>query len=765
MDNIIFNKLTENNTNSPNPIIEPVITSINTTIQNIKSTLNTNNKSEYHDVENITKNKFSEQIKKIYKLQLKENKKNIYKSNLALQKYIKIKLATLENNKCLSKIPYMIEDLINNSENFIKEGFKKISSAFKYGTKILKSLFSFASNTLYKGGQILNNLLFGIPEKIWEGAKYIFNTIASAFSWVIKIGKIALEYIWLGVSTIFNFGISTLSTIAEYAYKGTKWFLIHWFKMMINTLVNPALWIINIPLMIIITTAALAAFSALVSGGILVSSMLVSVFSTIAEITVVIGNWIWDGISFVAAWIKKTYKDSWLETNIINPFIKFIDDNIPESIKILYEKVVNWFDVTTGWVESNFLPIKNSISDIITNITNEFKQHTGQTYFQTIINTLTSSAWFPGTLKRKIYSSLGFILSDQAGNYSIRQKIKIQKDALQSGIISSTAEYGYEKLKQKNPNLTDEDLLKIFKKEYGGKLHSISNLSEDITNLQINSGIQNAKKAIDKKEFLDPTFINSLIEGYSQLEKLSETIDTGRLDPNNINTLNFIDNNLDSATTLISKISSAPHNQIILDDIDILQKLNDEGLKLKVFSPIQNAKDIIEKSKLSLTQEISEEWNNGWSSYLPNVITIKAIIGASKWWSYEVSSIIDRRPGESRREWRRRKDKEEQDKEIKKREEEEKAFEAKKYSTYNVIPNALGNIIFPNKTDVNKTIPLNTAGAEFIRKKIKEINFDQNKQKETPQSSIITIIEQKYEYQESYELYTMNQFSKGILRT
>ena len=56
-------------------------------------------------------------------------------------------------------------------------------------------------------------------------------------------------------------------------------------------------------------------------------------------------------------------------------------------------------------------------------------------------------------------------------------------------------------------------------------------------------------------------------------------------------------------------------------------------------------------------------------------------------------------------------------------------------------------------------------GIEFVRSKIKELKLDENvKNKENSQQNNITIIEEHNIYSESYELYTMDKISKGILR-
>ena len=79
--------------------------------------------------------------------------------------------------------------------------------------------------------------------------------------------------------------------------------------------------------------------------------------------------------------------------------------------------------------------------------------------------------------------------------------------------------------------------------------------------------------------------------------------------------------------------------------------------------------------------------------------------------------------------------------------------------------NAKGNIYIPNPNELATTIPLNLKGSEFIREKIKEIKGIENIKKNAPESSITTIIEQTNDSSESYEIYTLNQISKGLIRT
>jgi len=742
MDNTFFKNLSSTpvNTNNINKNIEDRIQVINTQLDNIQNNLS----NEYDDIKNIVNKKLTLQIKNLYKIHFNQKINNTSNFRKRVKQYIKNKFTAIDDNKCLKKIPYMIEGLINKSENIIKSGFSSLTNIFKYGIDILSSFWSFLSTSFYKSVETVNNLLYGIPGKMWESFKNLFSPIGKVISWVVGIGTVAFEYIWKGVSTIFKIGIDALYTISSYVYKGAKWFFIHWFKMLVNTIINPTLWIVNIPLFILITTVALSAL-----GIVLISSaaIILPILEKTFDLLNTVGGWIYDGISWIVKWISTQYKDSWLQNEIVNPFIKYIQEHMPAPIKEFYNKIVNWGTIAIDWVQKKLYPIQQFITEQIGNVKEFLGKNKGQTFFRTFLNVLINLP-LPATFKNSIKRQFGFIIQTVAGTgiplIPLMDQVSGQISATQKNIVSNFIELQFEKMKKENPEIDEKSLINKLNSEILPDMMSTTgiNLSDEDMQNAVKSGIDKAKNALDGKlEFINDNYIkvqtSALFELY-RLKKIMLSGDLNALDPKVYADIEAKLTPLQTYTDSINvrRTSKSPSQENIdkLSNYMTMVKRKYDTLSTKQsLKEYDTAKSEHDTALNSLHLIFSDFFVDTVQSQSMGMFRVTA--------SYTEAVRGQLTPSVGT------------------------LSDTSLYTAIPEIPHANGNIIIPSKTDVTKTIPLNTKGAQYIRDKIKEINYDKNIFKQSSKTNITTIIDQNIEQHESYEIYTLNHISKGILRT
>jgi hypothetical protein len=734
---------------------------INQRISNVENILSQNNSIE---LSSIIKNTITYQLQKINnakkainkKIQnTKENIKKLYKSQKnKIQALIKNSIGSLTNNKCIKAFLNGIKTIFNNSKKLITGMKEKFKNLLKGVFDILSSVKSFIFDKVVSGFATINKLLYGIPGKTWATISYIFKTVYKVFNWTLKIGKMALEFVWSGIKTIFNAGLSVISTSLNYLTKGTKAFFSWWFKMFIKTMFSPTMWIINIPLFAAITAVTFSAAAIVLAVS---SSIILPIFETTFSIVKTVGGWIYEGISWLFHWLASQYNGSFLQKEIVDPFIGFIKDNIPETIKNLYGTVISWGETAYKWINQKGGGIINTIKKTIKDITNAYKEYPGKTAFTKFLNFLVNKefTWdIPGTnkqialpllpalAKNYLKSKYGFILSYEGTPHSIYSATQLEIKRSESQLVSSSIELEYAKLfkegEKQGKKLSSTEILKKLDEAIIPTLSSTvaKTISDRSFKNAIEKGIENAQTSYlyKNEQYINPEVVKSLAYSLSQLRLNIEKMKTGFYDGRNhyiikdmVNSINATSGQIYNIQKRISTIKNVERGG--KDIIALVDAYNKQEIKLSLL-PSQKER---EKSKEFLdarnTAQIARDW-----------LRI-GIMG------YRASTVY---------------------------ESDVREYAAVKNNTSIVIPfrnesdieKAHGDIIIPNKQEMNKTIALDNRGIEFIRSKVKEILIPKQENiKENDDNTNITIIEEHNNYTDSYELYTMNQLSQGILRT
>lgn len=705
------------------------IKSINDNLTIIEATQKTENDINF----TLLKKLVSYQLKKINKNNIilnkniettKNNIKKLYKiQKFRTQKLILTEIDSVADNKCIKKFLNSVKILFLNSKKLLKSIKYKFINLLKKSLDIFSSVKTFIFDKLQSTFSVMNKLLFGIPGKVWAMTTYLFKTAYKIAGWTLKLGKIAIEFIWSGVKTIFNAGFNVVTTSIQYLSKGTKVFFTWWFRMLIKTMFNPAMWIINLPLFAAITVVAFSAFSIILVAS---ASIILPIFEATFNILTTVGSWIVKSISWIFNWINDQYQGSWLQLSVIDPLLQTASSYIPISIKNAYYTIKDWVTTSINWISNN----GDAIFDRINIFISDFKKIEGKTLFQKFLNTFVNLKWgpffvLPNSLRKMIKSRYGFIMLD-SGN--LQHQIKTTINTAEISLVSKVAELQYGILEDKG--LSADEIFEKIQKEIIPQLTStiVTSISSEDIEKSIKAGITSAQgtsqinKQYNKRDILDENIISRDIENLKQLKHKKTQMESGSLDasiPEIVKTTQQFINDRNSAISVANYISKTTTNNFdkISAQLQNVKKSLDTSSVLASMSVIDANFDQINTTFGIIHRTANLIVDTGKHNYgeEDHALTVQADISAKLPTSF--------------------------------------------------VPKAHGDIIIPNKSEMNKTIALDNRGIDFIRKKVKEIippkdeNTNQNNK-----GSNITIIEEHNNYIESYELYTMNQLSQGILR-
>lgn len=743
MANTFFNKLVsvpvQPTVNSGEE--DKLIKNINDKLDSFQKTLESDD--IFKDFQNIITTGINNQLQKIKQIKTATQKTIDYnkkKINLLYKNYkskiSKVFSTDYSKNECLKKIPLTFENFINKIESGISIITKKILSIIKSSFQIIKTVGVFLFDVVKKGLGIIDKLLFGIPSKVWNIIKNTFDIGLKVFNWVTSVGKIAIEYIWEGVSVIFKTSMKIISSAASYLYKGVKGFFSWWFKMMFNTLLNPMMWPISIPLFTLISLASFTAFGLVLAAS---ASVLLPIFEASFDILKIVGSWIGDAIYEVFKWLKYTYQDSWLEKVIVNPFINFIKENTPEFIKNIYNTALEWGGMIYDWLSKNGSSVLNYVQNKIEEIQKFYKETPGETLFQKFINTLFSASWFPAGAKTFIQRRIGArIGTDVSGNIPFYNTVQNALLVQQSRLLTHRIELEFINLKKEG--LDEESILKNLNEIVIPQ--TVKTLSTDIDSKEIQRakeiGIDHAKRALSGKLGLyDITFLQQEAQGIVRLQLLKKFIESPQynaLDPNLFKVVTEDLNEIgrqtsDSIVEKARKTITTKSLKDLKDNLNIIPNLFKQGKEKLDTSSILSLTSTVRTLK-----EISDV-NVVHRFGMPLVESFFGIFGGKIARSKTEAGSISL-----------------------------EQYQNSKIYMPIIKKEAKGDIVLPNKTDLTKTIPLNSIGAEYVRSRIKDIKADYSKIDTNKEKNNITIIEEEAVYQDSYEIYTMDKIAKGILK-
>lgn len=713
--------------------------SIDDNLEIISSYFNDKN-STIEKIKHIITSNISFQIKKINKLKTNFKNKIIdvstYVKKITKSRYDSIKNYISSNIKnicikckCLKEFPNYIISQLNKIKKYLSLIKDKIINVFKNAIEYIIPIGNFLKNQFFKVIKITDNLLNKIPSNIWKTFKMIFSPLAKVLTWFKNIGVMALSYIWDGVKTIFSAGFFAIKTIATYAYKGTKFFFQWWFKMLVNTLLNPALWIINIPLFLLITYATFTAFSTVLATSI---SIIAPILNVSFDILKTVGSWIWSGISWVWDFVNKQYQGSFLQKIVNSVWNSIQDTEIYKSLSSYFSTIYDWGKSVFEWIQSSI--VYKKIIDLFTSAKDLFfgeKSTKTSTLLRQILESIVDapSKYIPEKFKDYIRSNFSAILPTKYGRGSLLS-------TLDTDIKQHNEKLAYNKLQLEILNLKKSDstispdridkildsLYNQYAKEYELSPESYKKLAGDAFDKIINKNntiIEDTSSIVKDLEYMK-----------NQKSKILDGIITLNEEANEV-----IFNNIDK---IISK-KYETKNAISIDTEKEYQNIIENQKELqKNYNSMTTLSDL---SFISTTSAIGTFQSIGSDLFYVAGVGHKLIgldrIGEnyfdaskqalenSKTWSYA-----------------------------------ERVQNAKNQigKQLPVVKNKDGNIIS------DKILKLDDYGINYVQEKVKNIKYDMDKINKKDPINNITIIEDHNTHIESHELYTMSQLSKGLLR-
>lgn len=657
----------------------------------------------------------------------------IKKTNKVILKSIKSSLCNVGD--CISETLAILSNVYKKTLKSIKsvkeqsvKFFKSINSTFGTFNKYFRSI-------VRSGLSQFDSLVGKLAPKQWNMIKYLFNNTMKVFSWIKTVGMAAIDFVWSGVKTIFKFAYNVTSTSIEYLYKGAKGFFGWWFKMLLNTIFNPGMWITNIPLFILITGAAISALSMLFSIG---ASIIMPLFETTFDIFKTVGGWIWDGITFVWEGIKKLYKGSYLEKNIIEPLWQSIENTD------FYKSVSNIISTSYNFISNMYNDIKNSdfvksatavYNDIVSFFKNNISGNGGSTMLRSLFSSMIEKWPIPGNAKTFIESKFGFVLaSAKTGGLVLLDKINQDIKFRESEVLRHKLEYEY--ISNSNLGKSQEEIESILKKsieQYSNSLFTDLS-SGDIKDLM--KTVKANSEAIKSKKmgFVGKLSLSTELDDLERLKRVKQLMISGSLnaaDPNTINTILDIINSSTTVTDTIkkSRVYISGNLSNLEFDISSIDKILDRANKNMVAkSTFGNVKDFTPLTKFEKFR--------------------KAYLNVGEVANYMVTSLL---PIENTRPFA--------NKAVEINTGQQLIFPLTP-QTPEIIKSITSNDVLP--TSIKITTPSKEVSA-YSKKLPEPINNEDKKENSTiPQH--ITIFDETKNMVESYGIYTMSQLSKGSLR-
>jgi hypothetical protein len=169
-------------------------------------------------------------------------------------------------------------------------------------------------------------------------------------------------------------------------YKGAKFLFSFWFRMLTNTLFNPAMWLINFPIFLALTGIMFLALGTVAS---LIMDLTIPLIKPFLKLSQKVLGWVWSGITFLWKWVKKQYDGSWLQ--------KFVNTYIIDGIfswvmgSKFIQKVVDFIKLAYNWIKTNSGPILDFLTDAVEKITDFINNMSGESFLVRFLNYFNDS--------------------------------------------------------------------------------------------------------------------------------------------------------------------------------------------------------------------------------------------------------------------------------------------------------------------------------------------------------------------------------------
>jgi hypothetical protein len=751
-----------NNTNESFDGAEKLIKSqteyIRSTNEKIKKIYSTMPDIEDMDTSDKLLNSIESQMKKLYGLQKKNkiisdtNRKTIEEYSgmvnttlLNLQKNLRVHLLGKNASRAFDTSDMMIDkassvftSITERTEQLSSFAFRTIVKGLNFAKTALGCVTDFLLGPFKLGWKIVDKFLTSIAGPLWVPLKSLVGSGFRIVSWVAGIGKTALQYIWSGVSTVFKIGFKAISQTASLVTKGVKSFFGWWFKLLFNTIFNPAMWIINIPLFVGISSVIFTAVGTLVtaSGG-LFAVALDNLIPRLMNVAEVIGGWVWSGVQSFFGWLNKQYQSSWFQK-----FFNYVWSTMKNTLTGWFGgnqvavNFFNWIYDAYQWVKENSSGVIQWVAEKIDNVRGYIRSTPSKTLLGAFVKWLEPYAGkIPGLQigLDLLQQKFGFVLSGTTE--AIRGEIQRKKE----DILRETLATNIYELQTKG--LSQADIEKALNNTVSQLQPTIvGDVSADVLKRIKSEAYLSAQKGPDA--LVGKKHIDRQLKELAKMLNLDNTIKFGGLNALDPSTIESINNRL-SASMLVTR---TPRNKEKYDG-----QIETQGL----IAHLRNVSDNINTSRLALTLPeyfqqnsdlLTSSTNTDRYLSLSKAFTNTVLATPANWLGYDVKATdyfeMDRNA-------------EGVNKAIIQGDEAVNSANKQRF--------AHGGIVAPK--EINNVIPLNAIGREYIRSRISDIKIPEADKINKKEDAIrnITIIEETTIQHDSYELYTMSQIAKGIL--
>lgn len=699
------------------------------------------------------------------------------------------------SQKAISGINFVGKSILTTFKKTSAVVWKSITTVLSVAGHIAETVANTLLSSVIFSAKIVDKFLHSLLGQSWESIKSVLGFGLKVTAWVVKIGIKALEYIWEGVKVIFNVGIEVISFAANVAAKGVKVFFSWWFKTLFNIVFNPFNLVFIVPFTIITT----AIFSGIASIVLTATGAITTTFRDLInkafEFFKPIGTWIGNAINSLFDIIQKNYKGSWFES-VVNSAYDLIKLGIDKLFggENIVDTVVNTLSKTWEWLKTEGLSL---IDNATKQVTNFLDLVTGQGGSVSLLHRFVNwigkiQRWIPGfgTTYAYLQSKFGWLFEGRIT--LVRQNIENIKSALIRQNIANQL-IGY---KQNNKNSSIEDTDKYLNTVIipNIKQQIFGNVSEKILDEATRLG-----KLDSNTTTITPTStLKSSMTELNSLLDLQTSMLSGKFDANIGDNKRLVDATLSGASNTLANSYKEKSNDLSVIGSQ-MQELSNygktlKGLTVKLTDKEKNLKngsgpitimgtpyyfgqedlmgsdvDVRTKSIITMNtlffEKIKEKYPKlGYGSVNMLLTHIKDEVNfpyaGNEFKSNELnlfSRIIKNYTPETKTQIIN--DIGSYIDTVIDKFNIKRSSEEVKYT-----PFADGGLIIPAKEYPN-IVPLDAIGKDFIRSKIKDIKLPEENQNNTLQDVInnITIIEEQTNSVQSYEIYTMERLSKGIL--
>lgn len=579
---------------------------------------------------------------------------------------------------------------------------------------------------------------------IWDTIKKVLMTAGHVVKWVVGVGIQAIGFIWKGISTIFKGAYTAISSVAKYLIHGVEGFFSWWFKGLFSFMFSPAMLLITLPSLIFIGIGVITAINALVFSSV---GVLLPVAQAVIEDLVqgfeIIGSWVWSGVKAFFSFVESEYKGSWLQS-----FVNKMYDDIQKSVIGLLgghkniSSALSWLSNAEKWIEVNYDGIVKWVGTEVKKTQDFFKDFSKETLLEHYMNFLGNYKNVPGVgmaydfLQRRFGFTKAGGISNQIENQIKLQKSKGFQESIEN-VILANSNMSAEALDSK---INDEIIPKLQSTIFGG-------LDDKTIADIISKAHASVKRGV---KFTAPKQIENSGDYIAVLQSQLAKINAGQLNSENAGTRDELLNDVLAGSTYIS---SANTSSLKYSSEDIQKQLEHLQDKMQQYAFVQTFQTSSEYHNQNLDYNVlgtstnKQRYNllakegQGILAGIDNVGIGAAnfLVGngyKNEGWTPK-DSVLETDPDLS-------------------------DTTQSGLAGLNTANFAFGGIV---SKEMNNILPLDNLGRDYIRSKVKDIpsaDIGKSNRKEDDIRNI-TIIEEHSSLKESYELYTMNQLSKGIL--